>query len=82
MSYLKDIDSVDTQANMILNQTLNIHIQKHLIDDGNNRIKYLFIYLIRKHSIFLFLMYAANFRFLHVLHFFEDRLASFFVFLP
>ena len=41
----------------MLHQTLNMHIQNHLVEGSSRKI----LYLIRKHSIFLFLMYAANF---------------------
>ena len=34
----------------MLNQTLNIHIQKHLVEGSS---------IVRKHSIFLFLMHTA-----------------------
>ena len=38
-------------------------IQNHLVEGSSNKIESEFKYLIRKHSIFLFLMYAANLRF-------------------
>ena len=47
---MKGIESVLAQANKILNQTLNIHIQNHLVESSNKIIKYLFVYLIRKRT--------------------------------
>ena len=50
-----------------------IDIQNHLVESSSKKIEYSFIHLIRKHNIFLFLMYAANFRFFrYVLQFFEE----------
>ena len=83
MNHIKGIKSVLAQANKILHKILNIYIPTHLIEGSSKKIESLFPYIIQKHSLFLFLMYAANLRFLrYVLHFFEERLASFFAFMP
>ena len=45
MNYVKGIKSVHAQANKILNQTLNILIQNHLVEgSSNNNIILVFIF--------------------------------------
>ena len=40
MNEVKGIKSVLTQANKILNQTFNIHIQNHLVEGSSKEIKF------------------------------------------
>ena len=58
MNYVKGIKTVLAQASKILSQTLNIHIQNHLAEGSSKKMKSNFLYLLRRHSILLFLMYA------------------------
>ena len=62
-------------ANKILNQTLNIHIQNHLVECTSKKNDILIsIFNTKTYYILISNVFAANFRF-------RDRLASFFAFL-
>ena len=60
MNYVKCIKSVHAQANKLLNQTLTTHIQNHLVEGSSIKMKSKFIYLMRKHSIYILISNARG----------------------